>query len=74
MNLASTLIGLVSLCVAAQAFGDNKLATDADKALAVLSGNLHVAGLRKPVRVLRDSGVSLTSTRRTSTICSLRRA
>jgi penicillin amidase len=54
MKLTSTLIGLVSLCVAAQAFGDNNLATEADKALAVLSGNLHVAGLRKPVRVLRD--------------------
>ena len=54
MKLTSTLIGLISLCVAVQAFGDNNLATDADKALAVLSGNLHVAGLRKPVRVLRD--------------------
>ena len=53
MKLTSTLIALVSLCVAAQAFGDNSLATDA-QALAVLSGNLHVAGLRKPVRVLRD--------------------
>ena len=54
MKLTSTLIGLVSLCVAVQAFGDNARATDADKALAVVSGNLHVAGLHKPVRVLRD--------------------
>jgi penicillin G amidase len=54
MRLTSALIVLVSLCVAAQAYGDNSLTTDAGKALAVVSGNLRVAGLLKPVRVLRD--------------------
>ena len=54
MKLTSALLALVSLCGAAQASGDHNLAADADKALAVLSGDLRVAGLHEPVRVLRD--------------------
>ena len=54
MKLIPVLLVSMSLCTAARAFEGTTLATGADKALAVVSGELHVPGLHQSVRVLRD--------------------
>src|SRR5579863_9935815 len=52
LKLITVLTVALSLGATTQAHGD--FADAARKALAVVSGKLHVPGLRQPVRVLRD--------------------
>jgi penicillin G amidase len=54
MKIFPVLIVSISLCPAAYASDDPLPAASAPQALAVVSGKLHVPGLRQPVRVLRD--------------------
>ena len=54
MKIFPLLIVSILLCTAAPASEDRSLAASAHQALAVVSGKLHVPGLRQPVRVLRD--------------------
>ncbi len=54
MKLIPILLISMSLCTAARAFEGTTLTTGADKALAVVSGELRVPGLHQSVRVLRD--------------------
>ena len=55
MKFTSGLIALASLCVAAQACGEDTPASGPERALALVSGRLRLAGLHQPVRVLRDT-------------------
>ncbi len=54
MKLIPVLLISMSLCTAARTFEGTTLATGADKALAVVSGELRVPGLHQSVRVVRD--------------------
>jgi penicillin G amidase len=54
MKLFSTLVVSISLCAVAPANPSSSRNDDAHKTVAVTSGELHVPGLREPVRVLRD--------------------
>ena len=54
MKVIPVLLVSISLCTPALADENTKLADRAHKALAAVSGELRVPGLRKPVRVLRD--------------------
>ncbi len=54
MKLIPVLIASISLCATARAQDGATLDAGARKTLAVVSGELHVPGLREPVRVLRD--------------------
>jgi penicillin amidase len=54
MKLIPVLMVSISLCTATQAHEGTTLAAGARQVLAVVSGELRVPGLRKPVRVLRD--------------------
>ncbi len=54
MKLVPVLMVSIPLCSPAQAYEGSTLAADARQAVAVVSGELHVTGLRKPVHVLRD--------------------
>jgi penicillin amidase len=54
MKVISVLLVSISLCTPALADESTKLADGAHKALAAVSGELRVRGLREPVRVLRD--------------------
>jgi penicillin G amidase len=53
-EVISVLLVSISLCTPALADESTKLADGAHKALAAVSGELRVPGLREPVRVLRD--------------------
>jgi acyl-homoserine lactone acylase PvdQ len=55
MKLIPVLMVSISLCTTAQAHEEATLAAAARRVLAVVSGELHEPGLRKPVRVLRDT-------------------
>ena len=54
VKLFSTLVVSISLCAIAQANPSSSRNDDGRKTVAVTSGELHVPGLREPVRVLRD--------------------
>src|SRR3984885_13378395 len=54
MKIFPLLIGSILLCTAAAASADPTALASARHALAVVSGKLHMPGLRQPVRVLRD--------------------
>jgi penicillin G amidase len=54
MKLFSTWVISVSLCALAQANPSAGRDDEGRRTVAVISGELHVAGLKEPVRVLRD--------------------
>ena len=54
MKVFSTLVISISLCALAQANPSTARADEGPKTVALTSGELHVPGLKQPVRVLRD--------------------
>ncbi len=54
MKLFSTLVVSISLCAVARANPSSSRVPDGLETVAVTSGELHVPGLERPVRVLRD--------------------